>query len=432
MMDGIMDKDNLRAGKRSAHPHTRREDRTILHLDMNAFFASVEQQANPALREKPIAVIGSAGRTVILTASYEARAFGVKTGMRVFEAKATCPGLILVTTNNRLYTHISRCIMAMLGDFTPLVEVFSIDEAFLDLTGSLRLFGSAERVAHLMKARIRHHFGLSCSIGIAPNKLLAKLASEMKKPDGLTIIRPEDISPVLERLPIRELCGIGATTQRALARYGITTCGELGRFPVDILTRHFGVIGERLHRMGLGEDDSPVVPADETEEVKSVGHSTTFDRDLERRDDMLRWLLQLSEMVGRRARRHGVLGKTVTLTVRYADFSTFSRQTTRNTYTSRSEEIYRTAVEILDGTPLIQPVRLLGVRITNLCYQGEQLPLFGEERKKALATCAMDKVNDRYGEFVVTFGSLVDGSEKCSRVISPAWRPEGIHRVEVE
>jgi DNA polymerase IV len=414
------------------HPHARGDDRTILHLDMNAFFASVEQQANPALRGKPIAVIGSAGRTVILTASYEARAFGVKTGMRVFEAKAACRALILVPASNRRYTHISRCIMAMLGDFTPLVEVFSIDEAFLDLTGSLRLFGSAERVAHLMKARIRHHFGLTCSIGIAPNKLLAKLASEMKKPDGLTIIGPEDVPLVMERLPIRELCGIGATTQRALARYGITTCGELGRFPVGILTRHFGVIGERLHRMGLGEDDSPVVPAEEAEEVKSVGHSTTFDRDLERRDDILRWLLQLAEMVGRRARRHGVLGKTITLTVRYADFTTFSRQTTRNAFTNRSDEIYRTAVELLDSISLAQPVRLLGVRISNLCYQGEQFPLFGAERKKALATCAMDSVNDRYGEFAITFGTLVDGEDKGSRVISPAWRPEGIHRVEVE
>ncbi|GFE59155.1 DNA polymerase IV [Geobacter sp. AOG1] len=414
------------------HPHARIHDRTILHLDMNAFFASVEQQTNPHLRGKPIAVIGAAGRTVILTASYEARAFGVKTGMRVHEAKEACPGLILVTTNNRIYTHISRSIMAMLHDFTPLVEVFSIDEAFLDLTGSLRLFGSGEQVAHLMKARIRHHFGLTCSVGIAPNKLLAKLASEMKKPDGLTIIRPEEIPHLLERLPVRELCGIGATTQRALARYGIATCGELGRFPVDILTRHFGVIGERLHRMGLGEDDSPVVPAAEAEEVKSVGHSTTFDRDIERRNDILRWLLQLAEMVGRRARRHGVLGKTVTLTVRYADFTTFSRQTTRRAYTNRSDELYRTAVELLDSISLAQPVRLLGVRITNLCYQGEQLPLFGPERKKALATCAMDSVNNRYGEFAVTFGSLVDGEEKGSRVISPAWRPEGIQRVEVE
>lgn len=405
--------------------------RTILHIDMNAFFASVEQRFNPRLRGRPIAVIGSAGRTVILTASYEARAFGVKTGMRIFEARAACPELILVPASNRRYTHTSARIMAILHDFTPLVEVFSIDEAFLDVTGSLRLFGGAERISCLIKEEIRQRFGLTCSIGIAPNKLLAKLASEMQKPDGLTVIRPEEVGRILERVPIRDLCGIGAKTHRVLAGYGIRTCGELGRFPVDILTRRFGVVGERLHRMGLGQDDSPVVPAEEAADVKSVGHSTTLERDIDSREEILRWLLQLSEMVGRRARRHGVIGKTVTLTVRYADFSTFSRQATRGGYTNQSDEIFRTAVELLDGIVLTQPVRLLGVRITSLRYQGEQLPLFGAERKKALATCVMDSVNNRYGEFAVTFGTLVTDEERGSRVISPAWRPAGVKRVDV-
>ena len=164
--------------------------RTILHIDMNAFFASVEQQSNPALRGKPIAVTGAAARTVITTASYEARAFGVKTGMTVGEAKRACPELILVVGNNRSYTYVSSCIIAILREFTPLVEVFSIDEAFLDVTGSIRLFGSAEEISMRIKARIRTDFGLTCSIGIAPNKLLAKLASEMEKPDGLTVIPP--------------------------------------------------------------------------------------------------------------------------------------------------------------------------------------------------------------------------------------------------
>ncbi|HEY6871130.1 MAG TPA: DNA polymerase IV [Geobacteraceae bacterium] len=404
--------------------------RTILHIDMNAFFASVEQRVNPALRGKPIAVIGSAERTVILTASYEARAFGVKTGMRVFEARQACPELTLVPASNRRYTHTSRRIMAMLQDFTPLVEVFSIDEAFLDISGSLRLFGGAERIAHLIKARINHDFGLTCSIGIAPNKLLAKLASDMQKPDGLTIIRAEDVARILERVPIRDLCGIGAKTQHVLAGYGIRTCGELGRFPVEVLSRRFGVTGERLHRMGVGEDDSPVVPAEEAEDVKSVGHSTTLERDIDSREEIRRRLLHLSEMVGRRARRHGVLGKTVTLTVRYADFTTFSRQTTRSGCTNRSDEIFRTATELLDGIVLTQPVRLLGVRITNLIHHGEQLPLFGAERNKALATAAMDHVNNRYGEFAVTYGSILDEAEG-SKVISPAWRPEGVHGIDV-
>jgi DNA polymerase-4 len=406
-------------------------DRTILHIDMNAFFASVEQQANPALRGKPIAVIGSAGRTVITTASYEARACGVKTGMAVHEGKRACPDLILVVGNNRKYTYTSTRIMEIMRDFTPLVEVFSIDEAFLDVTSSLSLFGSAERIAHLIKARIKHQFGLTCSVGIAPNKLLAKLASEMKKPDGLTVILPERVGAILETMPIRELCGIGRQTEHVLTLYGIRTCGDLGRFPVHILTKRFGVVGEKLHRMGLGIDDAPVVPAEAAPDVKSVGHSMTLERDIERRDEILSFLLQLAEMVGRRARKHAVTGKTVTLTIRYADFTTFSVQATERDYTNQSDTIFRAAVRLLDGIVLSQPVRLLGVRLTNLRHHTEQLPLFAEERKKALTTAAMDLVNDRFGSFTLTYGSLL-GETTGAEVISPAWQPAGIRCVDVK
>jgi len=405
--------------------------RIILHVDQNAFFASVEQQANPGLRGKPVAVIGR-GRTVVTTASYEARAFGVRTGMTTWEAKRACPQIILVVGNNAAYARISTRIRDIFLDYTPQVETFSIDEAFLDVTGSLRLFGSPERIAHLIKARIRNDFGLTCSVGIGPNKLLAKLASEMEKPDGLTIIRPEDVAGVLETMPIDALCGIGRKTQRQLALLGIHTCGDLGRFPVETLRRRFGVIGERLVMMGQGRDDSPVIPDEEAEEVKSVGHSMTLDRDISDRQEILRHLLQLSEMVGRRARRYGMAGKTVHLTVRYADFTTVGRQQTLPQPINVSREIYGEAVRILDTVALEQPVRLLGVRITNLCYRGEQLPLFAGARRRALATGAMDLVNDRYGDFAVTFGSLLDNEEKGSFVISPAWRPEGIRNVNVK
>jgi DNA polymerase-4 len=204
------------------------------------------------------------------------------------------PHLILVIGNNRKYTWTSSQIVKLMLQFIRWWEVFSIDEAFLDVSGSIRLFGSADRIAYLLKAQIRHHFGITCSIGIAPNKLLAKLASEMEKPDGLTIIRPGEVSPVLERMPVKELCGIGSKTARQLALYGIRTCGELGRFPVDILRKRFGIIGERLHRMGRGVDDSPVIPAEEANEVKSVGHSMTLERDIEDRKEILKFLLQLS------------------------------------------------------------------------------------------------------------------------------------------
>jgi DNA polymerase-4 len=407
-------------------------ERIILHLDMNAFFASVEQQSNPALRGKPIAVIGSAKRTVITTASYEARGFGVKTGMTVHEGRQRCPELILVVGNNRKYTDTSRRIVQILGDYTPLVEVFSIDEAFLDLTGSLSLFGGAERIAYLLKARIRHQFGLTCSIGIAPNKLLAKLASEMRKPDGLTIIRPDEVSSVLEHCPVKELCGVGPRSQNQLALLGITTCGELGRFPVEVLRRRFGVIGDRLQEMGRGIDNSPVVPADEAPAVKSVGHSMTLEHDLTELSDIRRQLLKLSEMVGRRARRHGVAGRTVTVSIRFADFTSWiDRQATLPSPMALSGDIFRAATQILDTIQLPQAVRLLGVRLTNLCHQGGQLPLFHEERRHFLATTAMDQVNSRFGEATVTFASLL-GDTARSRVISPAWQPSGPRAVDVE
>ena len=408
-------------------------NRTILHIDMNAFFASVEQAMNPALRGKPIAVIGSAHRTVITTSSYEARKYGVKTGMAVWEGKRCCPDLILVVGNNRRYTHTSAEIMKMLFDYTPLVEVFSIDEAFMDVTDCLRLFGSSENIAYRLKARIRHRFGITCSIGIAPNKLLAKLASDMQKPDGLTIIRAEEIGRVLENLPITDLCGVGRRLGRQLRLFGITTCGELGRFPVEVLKKKFGIVGEYLQRMGKGLDDSPVRPAEDAEPVKSVGHSMTLERDIDKREEILRYLLQLSEMVGRRARRYGVTGKTVSLYVRYADFDTsFGKQQTQGDYISLSEDIYRAAVRILDSVTLEQPIRLLGVRLSNLRHREEQLPLFIDEKMKVFATRAMDEVNNRYGDFTVTFGALLsDQGKNGSFVISPAWRPDGIRCVEV-
>jgi DNA polymerase-4 len=352
--------------------------------------------------------------------------------MNTWQARQACPQLTFVVGDNRKYTDTSTRIVAMMRDYTPLVEVFSIDEAFLDVTRSLRLFGSAERIAYLLKARIRHAFGLTCSIGIAPNKLLAKLASEMHKPDGLTVIAPERIATVLEQLPVKELCGIGKNVEKRLADFGIFTCGQLGRFSVDVLKRRFGIIGERLSQMGRGIDDTPVVPAEEEQAVKSVGHSMTLARDVSGREELLKYLLQLSEMVGRRARRYGVAGKTVHLTLRYGDFTTVGRQQTRSVPTNQSEAIYRDALAILDSFDLNRPVRLLGVRITNLAGQGDQLPLFVRERRQALATAAMDAANNRFGEFIVTYASVLETEEKGSHVISPAWRPNGIRCVDVQ
>ena len=401
---------------------------------MNAFFASVEQSANPDLRGKPIAVVGGHGRTVITTSSYEARAKGVKTGMAVWEGKRSCPELIIVVGDNRKYTHTSTKINEIFRDYTPEVEAFSIDESWLDVTHSLSIFGSAVNIAYQIKARIRHSFGITCSIGIAPNKLLAKLASDMQKPDGLTIIEPQDVARVLESLPIKELCGIGRKMERHLNLMSLYTCGELGRCDEARLTRRFGVSGRRLKEMGQGIDNSPVIQFGQEEDVKSVGHSSTLERDIDDPAEIRRFLLRLSEMVGSRARRYNVSGRTIHLYVRYADFfSSWGKQTTLKKYINQSDEIYKAALSILDTVELEQPVRLLGITLSNLKHQAEQLPLFEDERKKLFATQAMDKINDRFGGRVVTYGSLLPGKAAAgNHVIPPSWRPDGIKNIDME
>jgi DNA polymerase-4 len=408
--------------------------RTILHCDQNAFFASVEQAANPALKGKPIAVVGSGGRTVITTSSYEARAKGVKTGMTIYEGKRNCPELIIVVGDNKKYQYTSTEINKIFQQFTPEVEAFSIDESWLDVTYSLKMFGSAESIAYRIKALIKQQFDITCSIGIAPNKLLAKLASELRKPDGLVIVEPEEVSQLLEHMPTGELCGIGKKTAATLKLMNILTCGQLGRSDEDRLTRKFGIIGRRLKLMGLGIDDSPVTPFGEEDKVKSVGHSSTLERDIDDPTEILRFLLQLSEMVGSRARRYNVAGKTISLYVRYADFfSSWGKQSTLRSYTNQSDEIYKAARGILESVDLEQPVRLLGVSLSNLRHEVEQLPLFEEDRKKLEITRAMDSVNQKYGNMVVTYGSLLPGKENagCS-VIPPSWRPSGIKNLDVE
>lgn len=401
-------------------------DRVIMHIDQNAFFASVEQQADPKLRGKPIAVVGSAHRTVITTASYEARAFGVKTGMAIWEGKRACPELIIVRGDNRKYICISEQVLRMMQDYSPLVEPFSIDEAFIDVTHSLSLFGSAEYIAHHLKARIRQSFGITCSIGIAPNKLLAKLASDMQKPDGLTVIAPDKVADILERTPVGDLCGVGKKLQRQLALYfNIHTCGELGRADERFLIKKFGIIGKRLKEMGQGLDDSQVIPMGEGQQVKSIGHSMTLPKDLTDKGELQKRFLQLAEMVGRRARRHSLAGKTIAIQVRLGDFySNFQKQTTLSQPVNLSDQIYQSALRLYDSLGVDQPVRLLGISLSNLSEQhNRQISLFDEDRKQEQLAFAMDQVNNRFGDCRLTFGSLLGMDEKGSSVITPAWRP---------
>jgi DNA polymerase IV len=399
--------------------------RIIACVDMDAFFASVEQRDNPALRGKPIAVTGGGERTVVTTSSYEARAYGVKTAMTVYEAKRLCPSLILVTGDNKKYAQICTMLEEICLRFTPDIEIYSIDEVFLDITASYHLFGSPEHLARTIKSTVKNELGITCTVGMGQNILIAKLASDLAKPDGFRWIGEDAVASVLEALPVKKLWGIGSHTEEKLRDMGIFTCGELGRAPLSPLVEKFGIMGERLKAMGNGKLERPleIVPP----EPKSIGHSITLPKDLWKREEITSCLLRLSEKVGRRARRYGYKGKKITLTVRYGDFKTFTRQTTLPAYTNDTGEIYRSAVAILDGIRLRKSVRLFGISLSALGKDDEQMLLFqdAERERKAALTKAMDSVNDKFGEHTIVQASTIT-QEEGPGVISPSWRPSGV------
>ncbi len=382
------------------------DDRIILHVDMDAFFISVEQRDDSSLRGKPAAVCGSLSRSVVTSATYEARPYGIRAGMSTGEAKRRCPQLILVEGNHSKYTETAARIFSILKDYTPLVEVASIDEAYLDITQSILLFKSPLHIAQSIKRRIRESEQLTCSIGVAPNKLLAKLGSRLKKPDGLVMIQKEEVEKSLEDLPVSSLFGIGPKLEEELKSVGIFTCGQLGRFPVSFLIKRFGAIGERLHEMGLGLDDSPVVSFDEEEDAKSISHSVTLEEDTSDPNLLRKVLLQLSERVSRRMRRDGYYGRRITLTVRYSDFYTFSKQKTLSRWINSGNEIFHHSFEIFESIPHPKPIRLLGVGVSELKKEGYQLDLFEKRSKKDNLLKAMDRVNDRFGDWTLTWAGL--------------------------
>jgi DNA polymerase-4 len=326
--------------------------------------------------------------------------------MPIQEAKRRCPHLILVEGNHSKYTEVSARIFSLLRDYTPCVEIASIDEAFLDITQSQLLFKSPSNIAHSIKDLIREKEGLTCSIGIAPNKLLAKLGSRLKKPDGLVSIPQEEVEGLLKDLPVGKLHGIGPRLEESLNSIGIFTCGQLGKIPVSFLKRRFGVIGERLHEMGLGWDDSPVIPFDEGEDAKSLSHSVTLEEDTS--DPLLirKVLLQLSEKVSKRMRKEGLYGKRVTLTVRYSDFFTFTKQKTLSQWINSGNEVFRHSLQIFESISHPKPIRLLGVGVSLFKKEWCQMDLFEKREKKDNLLKAMDRVNERFGDWTLTWGGL--------------------------
>jgi len=375
--------------------------RTILLADMNSFFASVHQALNPELKNKPVVVGGDPATRhgIVLAASYEAKDFGVKTGMPLWEAERLCPGAVFIRPQHHLYIEFSTRILRIMREFSPLVEPFSIDEAFVDITGCEKLFGSPVDTAQKLKQRIKNEVGVPCSVGIGPNKLLAKMAAEMQKPNGLTVLNKEDVPARLWPLPVRRLFGVGPRYEHYLRLLNIYTIGDLAAYPPAVLKRRFGIIGKVFWLCANGIDASPVDPHS-LDKVKSMGQQITLPRDYRNSSEVKTVILELAEMIGYRVRSAGYVGKTVMLTLKDCNFNWFSKMRTLPEYTDLSEDIYRSAAELLDKhwVPFI-PVRMVGVTLANLIDSGfMQLDVFGKkERLKRLAR-ACDYIRNRYGE----------------------------------
>jgi len=396
--------------------------RIVLHIDMNAFFASVEQRERPELRGKPVAVVGGAGRRgMVLTASYEARPFGVKTGLRLFEAQALCPALVAVPGRHALYAAASTALWPLFTTLSEKVEMASVDEAFIDISDPRRGadWDWAREEARRLQARIADTLGLPCSVGVAPNKLLAKFASDLKKPRGLTVIRPEEVAPLLARTPVDALCGIGRKTAQALATLGVRTCAELGVTDGELLRTRFGVWGHHLGRMGRGEDDAPVARVDHETEAKSVGHSVTFPADTADPERLLAYLLWLSEKVGARLRRHNQEGREVVVTLRSSDFLSRSAHRTLAQPVRTDTAIYAVARELLkEFFPLRRAVRLAGVAVARLSGEAGQREFpFHDDRPDRL-TEALDRLNAKFGKGAVSRARAVV-ARKANEVKSP-------------
>lgn len=372
---------------------------SIIHLDMDAFFASVEMLDNPALKGQPV-IVGGGQRGVVSAASYEARRFGVHSALPVVTARKRCPSGIFLSPRMERYHQVSAQIMAIFARFTPLVEPLSLDEAFLDVTGTERLFGEATHLATFIRACVRDEVGLTVSAGVATSKLVAKIASDINKPDGLTVVPPGSEIEFLSPLLIEKLPGVGPAVHKQLALLGVQTIGDLAKTPLSIVTRKLGQAGLQLHQAAWGIDDRPVEPG---RGAKSMGHEETFAEDLTDLAVIRKELLALAVKVGSRLRGQSVVASTVVLKTKYYDFV----QTTRSksvAATDDDETLYQTGCRLLEQTLAgRKPLRLLGLTATNLhdaslARQGSLFDHFGgREEKRRQINQAVDRINAVYG-----------------------------------
>jgi nucleotidyltransferase/DNA polymerase involved in DNA repair len=374
-------------------------DRIILHVDMDAFYASVEQRDDPNLKGRPV-IVGAdpkegRGRGVVAACSYEARKFGVRSALPISQAWKLCPQGAFVPVRMDRYVEVSKQVMEVLHRFTNLVEPLSIDEAFLDVSGSTALFGAPEQIARAIKKQISEATGLCASVGVAPNKFVAKIASDLKKPDGLVIVKQDEVEEFLQHLPISKLWGVGPKTEERLHQMGIRTIGDLRANPQ----------GDHLHELAYGRDSRPVVP---NWEARSISNETTFEEDTKDREILLRTIRRLSESVGRRLRVEDLRARRVTLKFRYEGFETHTRQMTLERPTQSDDEIVRSAVSLFEQFPLDRKVRLLGVGSSDLTRSADvpsQLGLFAEPANNGVLDRTVDAIRTKFGNDSVRRGS---------------------------
>jgi len=381
----------------------------ICHIDMDAFYASVEQLDHPELRGQCVIVGGTSNRGVVSAASYEARKYGVHSAMPMYQAKKKCPEGIFLRPRIDRYQEVSETIMSILREYTPLVEPVSIDEAYMDLGGCEKLHGTPEQVAQKIKKRIKETVQLTCSVGLAPTKFLAKIASDMDKPDGFFVICKDRVMPFIESLPIRKVPGVGAMTSEKLHVMGIHTLGDVRRFSEPSLLKQLGKFGRRLAALAAGIDSSPVTPSSEP---KSVSSEATLGTDTADKALLTEYLLRQAEDVAKQLRKISVKAKTITLKLKHADFKQVTRSTTLPVPTCSSETIYREAKRLLMDYPIKKKIRLVGVGTAGFIARGTpvQAGLFSQGKegfdKWETVDRTVDSIAERFGAAAVKRATL--------------------------
>ena len=384
----------------------------ILHVDMDAFYASVAVRDRPELQDVPV-VVGGGYRGVVLSANYLARTYGVGSAMPMTRARRMCPTAVVVQPDFETFSSVSSSVMETFRQVTPLVEAMSLDEAFLDVSGAVRRLGSPYAIAEHLRARIYDEQGITCSVGVAGSATVAKIASRRAKPDGVVVVPPQAVTTFLHPLDVGQLWGVGEKTEQLLNRLGLMTVGDLAHTPVATLQRALGPAqGAALHALAWGQDRRMITPRRGPDEPdKSIGANETFGRDTDDREVVLREVLRLSSKVGVRMRAAEVAGRTVTLTVRFADFTTITRSKTMPEATDVTREIYRTAVDLFNALGLQRArIRLVGVRVEGLVPRTtvqRQLVLGAREHGWPEADSAMDRASLRFGKSAVLPASLL-------------------------